>query len=205
MARKLVLVLAGGFCGAAIRYLLSQPLLRLVSALTGAHTGFPYDVLLINLSGAFAIGLLYGAFEQGAPISPDARLILGTGFLGAYTTFSSFMVGGGELLRSGHILLAALYLIGASLAGVALSFGGFTLAGRVILWREARWSRASEALAASEQASATAPHLPLRWMDTPSQELRADGGWQDAAPITDTARRGEEREQRLADAEGSAR
>ncbi|HEX8728810.1 MAG TPA: CrcB family protein [Ktedonobacterales bacterium] len=139
MIRKLLLTLAGGFCGAVTRYLLAKPLLALAGALPGAHVGFPYDTLLINLTGAFVIGLLFGAFEHGAPLSPDLRLALGTGFLGAYTTFSSFVVGAASELQHGQALTALLYLCGAMAGGVALAFAGFTLAGHLI----ERWWAAS--------------------------------------------------------------
>lgn len=132
MTRRLTLVLAGGFCGTIARYLLSKPLLSLASALPDAHAGFPYDILLINLSGAFVLGLLFGAFERGAPISADARLFLATGFLGAYTTFSSFMVGTASLAQHGQTVIALLYLGGAMAAGVALAMAGFTLSGALI-------------------------------------------------------------------------
>ena len=180
MTRKLVLVLAGGFCGAALRYALSKPLLMLAASLPGAHSGFPYDILLINLSGAFAIGLLFGAFEHGAPFSPDVRLVLGTGFLGAYTTFSSFMVGSATLLRHGETLPALLYLCGAMAAGVALAFAGFTLAGILV-----------------ERGRA--------WRLSVSEELLVDGGWEDAPQRSQAPERAPLREDRLADAEGQAR
>ncbi|KKC49186.1 MULTISPECIES: CrcB family protein [Paenibacillus] len=69
----------GGFAGAILRFVLIE-LVRKRSS-----SGFPYGTLLVNLSGSFLIGLLYGA-------TSDSRLILllGTGFLGAYTTFSTF-------------------------------------------------------------------------------------------------------------------
>ena len=181
VTRKLLLVLAGGFCGAVIRYLLAQPLLALAAALPGAHAGFPYDTLLINLSGALVIGLLFGAFEHGAPISPDVRLTLGTGFLGAYTTFSSFMVGAATLLRHGQSPAALLYLVGAMTGGVALAFAGFTLAGAIIERR--RMAR----LAAAERSL-------------------VDGGWEDALSAPGDLD-GAERviNERLADVEGRAR
>lgn len=153
MLRKLSLVLAGGFCGAMTRYALAKPLLTLGSTLHGASAGFPYDILLINLSGAFLIGLLYGAFEHGAPLSLDTRLALGTGFLGAFTTFSSFTVGVASLLRDGQALTALLYLGGAMVAGVALAYAGFALAGHALARRRA-------------------------WRLAVSDELLVDGGWE---------------------------
>jgi len=178
--RKLILVLAGGFCGATLRYLLSKPLLLLAAALPDAHAGFPYDIVLINLSGAFVIGLLFGAFEHGAPISPDARLALGTGFLGAYTTFSSFMVGVVTLLRHGQTLPALLYLCGAMAAGVGLAWAGFALSALIF-----------------EQQPA--------WRLSESDEMLVEGGWEDA-PEDDAEHAAQLRqEDAVVDAEGGAR
>ncbi len=153
--RKLWLTLAGGFCGAITRYALSAPLLKLASRLPDAHAAFPYDILFINLSGALLLGLLFGLFEHGAPISPDVRLTLGTGFLGAYTTFSSYMVGTDLLLAHGQTLAGILYVVGSMTGGVTLAFVGFRMAG--LGW--ARWR---------EMASASV-----------SEELLVDGGWED--------------------------
>lgn len=153
--RKLWLALAGGFCGAITRYALSAPLLRLSSRLPGAHAAFPYDILFINLSGAFLLGLLFGLYEHGAPVSQDVRLTLGTGFLGAYTTFSSYMVGTDQLLAQGSLLAGMLYVLGSLAGGVLVAFGGFRVAGL-------GWARWREVVSASV-----------------SEELLVDGGWED--------------------------
>lgn len=128
--RKAILVLAGGFCGTLARYLLGAPLLALADrALPGARGGFPFDILTINLAGAFAIGLLYGLSDRGAIASPAVRLALGTGFLGAFTTFSTLAYGGDQLLLAGVWLSGALYLGGSLLLGFALARAGYGLAG----------------------------------------------------------------------------
>lgn len=160
--RKLILTLAGGFCGAITRYALSKPLLLLAATLPGGHTGFPYDILFINLTGAFAIGLLFGAFEQGAGISPDLRLALGTGFLGAYTTFSSFMVGASMLTLRGAGMQALLYLVGSMTAGVALASAGFATAGAAIHGRQR-----------------------VRLWFSESEEELVDGGWDEQGALGD--------------------
>ena len=154
--RKLSLTLAGGFCGAITRYALSAPLLRLASGLPGARAAFPYDILFINLSGALLLGFLFGLFEHGAPVSPAVRLTLGTGYLGAYTTFSSFMVGADLLLAHGQILAGMLYALGSMAGGIMLAFIGFRLAG-------AGWKSWQRVMSASV-----------------SEELLVDGGWEDA-------------------------
>lgn len=188
MIRKLSLVLAGGFCGTVVRYLLSKPLLALADALPGAHAGFPYDILLINLTGAFVIGLLFGAFEHGAPLSPDARLTLGTGFLGSYTTFSSFMVGAATLLARGQIAIALLYLCGAMAAGITVAMVGYALSGAAIERQRAARVVAFERL------------LDQGAWDNASEPIDATCGGEgsiDGASMSD--------EERLLDAEGQAR
>lgn len=153
--RKLSLALAGGFCGAVTRYALGAPLLRLAAGLPGARAAFPYDILFINLSGAFLLGLLFGLFEHGAPISGDVRLALGTGFLGAYTTFSSYVVGADQLFAQGKALAGILYVSGSMAGGIVLAFAGFHLAGLGL----ARWRAVASA--------------------SVSEELLVDGGWDD--------------------------
>ncbi len=161
--RKLLLMFAGGFCGAITRYALSAPLLRTAAWLPDAQAGFPYDILFINLSGALLLGLLFGLFEHGAPVSPDVRLVLGTGFLGAYTTFSSYMVATDQLLEQGRILAGLAYAVGSMAGGFILAYVGFRLAGAG--WRG--WQ---------DRASVSV-----------SDELLVDGGWEDAPTRTASA------------------
>lgn len=125
-----------------------------------AHAGFPYDILFINLTGAFAIGVLFGAFEQGIGISSDLRLALGTGFLGAYTTFSSFMVGASTLMLRDAEMQAMLYVVGSMAAGVALASAGFATAGVAVHGRRRL-------------------HL---WFSESEEEL-VDGGWDDQGAL----------------------
>ena len=140
--RRVSLVLAGGFCGTLARYLLAAPLLAIVALVfPGKHGGFPFDVFLINLSGAFALGLLYGLFEHGARVSQEVRLSVGTGFLGAYTTFSTLAYGGEELLRSNAEYVGLIYLLGSLALGVAFSQTGYVLAGPLAM-RRRLWKRA---------------------------------------------------------------
>ena len=134
--RRLALVLVGGFCGTLARYYLAAPLLALAAlVLPGGHSGFPFDIFAINLSGAFALGLLYGLAEHGVRVSPDTRLALGTGFLGAYTTFSTFTVGGDTLLLGGAWLTGTLYLAGSVALGVFCAHLGHVVAGAVVAHR----------------------------------------------------------------------
>jgi CrcB protein len=110
---------AAGAVGAPVRYLLDNA----ISSRT--HGVFPWGTLVINVSGSFLLGLLTGlALFHGFPATP--RLILGTGFCGAYTTFSTFAYETVRLAEEGAVneavrnALASLVLgAGAAAAGLA--------------------------------------------------------------------------------------
>jgi CrcB protein len=109
-----------GALGALSRYLLG----RFISA--RAATALPLGTLVINLSGAFAIGLLF-ALAQEHVISTMVQSVLATGFLGGYTTFSTMSWEGVELLRDGSGWLGLLYLVGSLLLGLLAAAGGLAL------------------------------------------------------------------------------
>jgi CrcB protein len=113
-------VAAGGAAGAAARDAVEQALP------TAAH-GFPVATLLINLSGAFALGLLIEALVRAGPETPRrrrTRLVLGTGFLGAFTTYSTFAVEADLLVRDGDAWRALAYVAATVLGGAAATFAG---------------------------------------------------------------------------------
>ena len=164
--RRFALVFAGGFCGTLARYLLAAPLLALAAALwPGRRGGFPFDILLINLTGALAMGLLYGLFERGVALSADARLLLGTGFLGAYTTFSSLAYGGDQLLLRGASTVALVYFVASMALGVACAHLGVSLAGiisnrrRLVRLARARVRATRRALRPTRTLARTNPRL----------------------------------------------
>lgn len=128
--RNLALVFAGGFCGTLARALLAAPITSLTLTLfPHASTRFPWDIFAINLLGALALGLLYGLCERGVPISNEFRLAAGPGFLGAFTTFSSYIVGGEMLARTGLPMLAAFYVIASLVMGIGCAWAGYNAAG----------------------------------------------------------------------------
>ena len=104
-----VLLCAGAAAGAPARYLLDRWLgARSVGAL-------PVGTLSVNLLGSLALGVLLGAREAGA-LSADVLLLLGTGFSGAFTTYSAFAV---EVVRLGRERLGAVAVGYALLSPVA--------------------------------------------------------------------------------------
>jgi CrcB protein len=83
-------------------------------------SAFPWGTFSVNLSGGFALGLL-----TGLGLTHDAMLILGTGFLGGYTTFSTWMVESQRLGEDGDSSNLVLYLAGSMLAGVVMTAAGW--------------------------------------------------------------------------------
>jgi CrcB protein len=93
---------AGGFIGAVTRYV--------VAGFIGQRWGrsFPLGTFTINVSGSFLIGLLMTLLTEKFTANPHWRLLLVVGFLGAYTTFSTFEYETGKLMKDGEFLIAAL-------------------------------------------------------------------------------------------------
>lgn len=90
------------------------------------RTGFPLGTPVINVTGSFLLGLLTGwAVAHGGVLGPELRAVLGTGFLGGYTTFSTSSVETARLARAGRWRAAALHGLGQ--LGVALGAAGLGL------------------------------------------------------------------------------
>lgn len=122
--RDLILVATGGALGATARHLVSIAAIRLAPAT------FPWGTYLINVSGCFAMGVVAG-FASGGSLSPQARLFLGTGLLGGYTTFSAFGLEAQVLLSDGRLAAALSYLLGQVVLGVLGVFLGLAFARRL--------------------------------------------------------------------------
>jgi CrcB protein len=96
------------------------------SAITRARpSAVPWGTFVVNITGGFALGALVGAGVTG-----DALFVLGTGFLGGYTTFSTWMVEAQRLGEDGDVPRLLLYLLGSMLAGLlAARIGWWITAG----------------------------------------------------------------------------
>ena len=103
----------GGFLGAVVRYGLNTWL----AVRWGAE--FPYGTLFVNLSGSFVLCLVIAMLGRGVDVAPHLRLALTAGFLGSFTTFSTFSADALLLFESGHIARGLGYVIG-SIAGGGL-------------------------------------------------------------------------------------
>ena len=110
--RRLLAVFSGGFCGTLVRYALSL----FIQSWLGK--GWPYDILLINITGALTLAFVTTLADATLLVGPTRRLGINVGFLGAYTTFSSLALGDVLLFANGHWLPALLYLLLSILGGV---------------------------------------------------------------------------------------
>ncbi|MDA8374224.1 MAG: fluoride efflux transporter CrcB [Actinomycetota bacterium] len=128
MRRQVFLLLAigmGGALGALSRYAISL-------ALPVTAGQMPWGIFLINISGALALGFLLTLLAEQFPRSRMARPLVGTGFIGAYTTFSTWMTGVVSLARDGAVAAALAYLVLSMVAGVAAVVIGMA-AGRTLV------------------------------------------------------------------------
>ena len=116
----LILVGSGGFFGAICRYVLGG----LVHQTTQV-SAFPLGTMVINILGCFLIGLGGGLMEIRQFFTPELRLFLFIGFLGGFTTFSTFGFESWNLLRDGEILFAAINTVGQVLVGLTAVWFGF--------------------------------------------------------------------------------
>lgn len=110
-ATNILLVGLGGFAGAVARYLLGGWVLHQTLS-----AKFPWSTFAVNLLGCLIIGLLSGLAERLDWFSPSMRLLLLTGLLGGFTTFSAFGLETVHLLRRGELWIAGAYVLASVLA-----------------------------------------------------------------------------------------
>lgn len=116
----LLVIGVGGALGTLARYELGR-------ALPTVGAGFSWATFIANLTGAFALGLLVGVAARRWPRAHYVRPALGTGVLGGYTTFSTYMVETVERLDHGHAGLALAYALLTLVGGVVLAGAGLAL------------------------------------------------------------------------------
>jgi CrcB protein len=122
--RELVAIFAGGALGALAR-------VALTNAFPDASATWPWAVFSINFSGAFLLGYLVTRLQERLPLSTYRRPLAGTGFCGAYTTFSTMQVELLKMLDYHRYGLAAGYAAASVLAGYLAVWAGVMLVRRV--------------------------------------------------------------------------
>ena len=114
-------VMVGGALGAGARHALGLAGLRMFGP------GFPWWTLAANCIGGFAMGVLAGALARTGG-HEAARLFLGVGFLGGFTTFSAFGLESWTMMSRGQWLIASLYVVASLTGAIVLTGVGFWLA-----------------------------------------------------------------------------
>ncbi len=118
---KLVMIAAGGGAGALLRYAVSGWAQKLG---TGS---FPLGILVVNVMGCLAIGLLAARFAGPHLVREEYRLALLVGVLGAFTTFSTFGLDTFSLANEGQVRLAVLNVVLSNLCGLASVWIGYRM------------------------------------------------------------------------------
>jgi CrcB protein len=122
MFYKIAFLALAGAAGTLLRYGLAGVVQRIQG------TSFPWGTLLVNLSGCFLAGLFWALFESKWPVSPETRTVIMVGFMGAFTTFSAFILESGELMRSAEWMSTFANLAAQNVFGFLALFAGFALA-----------------------------------------------------------------------------
>jgi CrcB protein len=120
--QKYLLIAAGGALGSIARYW--------VGSTVGGRMGsrFPYGTLVVNLTACLIIGFSLTYLSKRVEISPAWRYFIPIGFIGAYSTFSTYEWETLSTLRSGAFALSALYAIGSLILGLAATWCGAVVA-----------------------------------------------------------------------------
>lgn len=116
--QKYLLIAIGGALGSVARYWVG-------STIAGREgIKFPYGTLVVNLSACLVIGFTLALFGKRADIGTAWRFFIPVGFVGAYSTFSTYEWETLSILRSGAFVLAALYAVGSLILGLLAVWAG---------------------------------------------------------------------------------
>lgn len=115
-----LMVAAGGAAGSLARFLIARKISEKCT------TGFPVGTFLVNITGAVLLGIV-----SSVGFSGNSYALLGEGFLGAYTTFSTFMYEGFNLFQDNEKLNALVYILGSLILGIIGFIAGVQIAGMI--------------------------------------------------------------------------
>ena len=119
---RILLIGLAGLLGTLGRYWLSGVVARRYGET------FPAGTLVVNVLGCLLIGLLFYVFQERYLVGQTARTVILVGFLGGFTTFSSYGLQTFTLLQDGELAYAALNVVASNLLGILAVWGGYTLA-----------------------------------------------------------------------------
>ena len=119
---KLILLALAGAAGTIARYGLAGLTQRLLGS------AFPWGTAVVNLLGCLLVGVFWALVESRWQLSGTARAMLFIGFMGAFTTFSSFVLESAELFRTGQMAWGLLNIAGQNVLGLVLFVAGYQAA-----------------------------------------------------------------------------
>ncbi|WP_028841795.1 fluoride efflux transporter CrcB [Thermodesulfobacterium hveragerdense] len=121
MLKVLVWIALGGSIGSVLRYIIAYFLHKQVGF------EFPIETMVVNLSGSFLAGFIFSYIVEKLLIPPQIRAFILTGFLGGFTTFSTFAMESLNLLMEGRYGYFIFYFLFTNLGALFLSFLGYSL------------------------------------------------------------------------------
>ena len=120
--QKYLLIAVGGALGSIARYWVGSTIANRMG------TKFPYGTFVINLTACVIIGFSLSFLARRADLNTGWRFLVPIGFIGAYSTFSTYEWETLSTIRSGAFAIAALYAVGSLILGLAAVWGGSLLA-----------------------------------------------------------------------------
>jgi len=121
MIKSFLIVGLGGAAGSMLRYAVQKIFY------SESPAAFPTGTLLVNISGCFLIGILWGLLSRSLTWNEEMKLLLMTGFCGGFTTFSAFTLEGIGLLKENKTTLFVIYLTASVIGGLLATFIGIRI------------------------------------------------------------------------------
>ena len=118
---KILIIGLGGFLGSISRYGVYHLLDRNIESI------IPYGTFLVNMSGSFLLGIVYGLMQRENILSEEWRLFLAIGFCGSFTTFSTFAYENFMMVKNSQFFSLLLYAGLSVVVGIALTYAGYQL------------------------------------------------------------------------------
>ncbi|NMM62807.1 fluoride efflux transporter CrcB [Clostridium sp. P21] len=122
--KKYFFIGLGGFLGAILRFLVKS------APINNFGNNIPVNTLIINITGSFLLAFITTAALEGFKINTDLKLGICTGFLGAYTTFSTLCKESSELIYKAHYFYSITYVLNSAFLGLTAAYLG-VVAGRI--------------------------------------------------------------------------